>query len=124
MQAHAGGLDAGTLSGGQLSRGAELQWSSPDWHIQLEQRLNRPIDDNIASDADGPAIRDAILGYYRETIWQGAQRLPAPKRVHFDLYYTSTDSQWRTYGQLKDHARRTYTQTVSDLETDMNRVFS
>ena len=124
MQAHAGGLDAGTLSGGQLSRGAELQWSSPDWHIQLEQRLNRPIDDNIASDADGPAIRNAILGYYRETIWQGAQRLPAPKRVHFDLYYTSTDSQWRTYGQLKDHARRTYTQTVSDLETDMNRVFS
>ncbi|MCQ0091218.1 DUF4157 domain-containing protein [Roseovarius sp. M141] len=122
LQAHAGGLDAGTLAGGQVARGAQLQWSSPDWHGQLGDRLNGPINDNIASTADGLAIKDAILGFYRETIWQGAQRLPAPKRVHFDFYYSSSDAQWRTYGQLKDNSRRAYSATVDALESDITRV--
>lgn len=127
LQAHAGGLDAGTMPDADTMPHAslertKLQDSSPDWHDQLKDRLNQPLNDNIASTADGTAIKDAILGFYRETIWQGAQRLPAPKQVHFDLYYTSTDSQWRTYGQLKDYARRSYSQTVDELTSDITRV--
>ena len=123
LQGHAGGLDAGTLSSGQIARGEKLQWSSPDWHSQLEERISGPIDDNIASTADGKAIRNAILDFYRDTIWQGAQRLPASRRTHFDFYYTSSDAQWRTYGQLKTYARSIYRDTLGQLETDMNEAF-
>ena len=120
LQAHAGGLDAGSASGGTRVRARELQQTSPAWHSALETSINQPISDNLASTQDLSTISNVILSHYRSTIWQGAQRLPAVNRVHFDLYYTSADSQWRTYGQLKDHAARIYGEVLSDLETDMS----
>ncbi|WP_341368405.1 DUF4157 domain-containing protein [Yoonia sp. BS5-3] len=121
LQAHAGGLDAGKVENGTRSRGERLQWASPEWHTKLADAVSQPIDDNIASNADGGTIKTAIMGYYRDTIWQGATQLGGSHR--FNLYYTSSDSQWRDYEALKTYASGKYTEAESALETDMNKVF-
>lgn len=121
LQAHAGGLDAGKVEGGTRARGERLQWASPEWHTKLADAVSQPIDDNIASNADGTTIKAAVLGYYRDTIWQGATQLGGNAR--FNLYYTSSDSQWRDYEALKTYADGKYTEAEGKLQTDMDKVF-
>ncbi len=122
LQAHAGGLDAGVVDGGSKARGERLQWASPEWHSKLAEEVDQPIADNIASNADGATIKSAILGYYRDTIWRGAVPLGG-SGPRFDLYYTSSDGQWRDYEAMKTYAAAKFTEAETALTTDMNRVF-
>lgn len=122
LQAHAGGLDAGKVEGGQRKRADRLQWASPEWHSKLAEKVDQPLADNIASNADGTTIKTAILGFYQDTIWQGAVPLGGGARK-FDLYFTSSDAQWRDYDALKSYASTAYTTAETKLTTDMNRVF-
>lgn len=123
LQAHAGGLDAGKVEGAVKVRSDRLQWASPEWHRKLGEEVDQPIADNIASNSDGTAIKTAILGFYRDTIWRGALPLEATGGRRFDLYFTSTDSQWRSYDSLKSYASAAFTSAETELVSDMDKVF-
>lgn len=122
LQAHAGGLDAGKVAGTAWVRGERLQWASPEWHQKLSEGIDQPLADNIASNADGTTIQNAILDFYRTTIWRGAVQLEGTE-PRFDLYFTSSDGLWRDYKALKKYAALQFDEAEAALETNMKKVF-
>jgi len=122
LQAHAGGLDA--LEMDEEVKRRPLSAPSDDWHRQLIDRIAAPLRDSLVEVEEARALKAEILGHYRSTIWRGKQRLPAVQKAHFDAYYTSSDGQTRSYGELKAYAGRAYHRTLSELTKDIDEVLS
>lgn len=122
IQGHAGGLYSGKIDGGELKRGRNMQWSSPDWHAKLATNLLQPLEDNLASNGDGTTIRDAITDFYEDTIWQGSKELPGDPK--YDLYFTSGHEDALTYDDLKAHAQSVYDSSVPALTDDVEEALT
>lgn len=117
LQAHAGGLRA------RAERAGVLDWTyaqnaSPRWHINLQARITTTIGDNVAMRAMNE-VRDAILTFFRDTIWSDS---PDLGDISFDLYQQSGSSSVMGYAQVKNYAARVYQTNYDQLQSSMNRV--
>ena len=117
LQAHAGGLRARAERGGALDW-THAQDASPRWHINLQARITTRIEGDVAMRAMAE-VRDAILGFYAETIWHNS---PDLSDTRFDLYQQAGSSAIMGYAQIKAHAATVFQRNYDELRDNMNRV--
>lgn len=124
LQAHAGGLNAITLSasGALSSNERHLQAASSGWHNALKERIKAPLADFALSDAELSQWRDPIVAFFEETIWRGAVPLPNPAGGRFDLYFLTSRQAVVSYEGMRAHAAGVYNQTLSNLDADLRKV--
>ncbi|MCR9088148.1 MAG: DUF4157 domain-containing protein [Rhodobacteraceae bacterium] len=123
LQGHSGGIFARAQGGTHEDALVQQHQGSTEWHKTLEAAVDKAIDELPATGKAIP-LREAILGHFKRTIWQGSAQLDADSRAFRHYYDSRSEGSPLSYEDLRTKFDATTDKTLEKLETAMNKVIA